>query len=321
MANVDAVDDADTQTIGKIVDSYLQAYAGRCRASANGLGFNTTEQNVLLGLLRCRHSHAGLPAAMLSSALDTVKAATEQVLATRGEHSMPVDMTGFLWTEAYGVLPIPRPPVEQLEWVFESGSGSGKVRGVFGSAWRALFLAAAIPSLSWRHRPQAQVELARRMSYLATKLEGVVDQEGQPALSISLLSRLTYVVGELLRFVADEELRLRARGAVEAMASGQHGDGSLREGVSDDPVPTATASQFLLAATILGVQEPAGKVMEHLMRDRLDPQALLMRHDQKRFELSPWVALALVPYAAVTAPPPAEPRRVRGVFGGLRRGR
>jgi hypothetical protein len=319
MASVDAV--PDTRTLAKIVDSYLQAYGGRCGASANGLAFKVAEQNVLLGLLRCRHSHVRLPAPTLSSALNTVKAATEQTLGARGEHSMPVDMTGFVWTEAYGVLPIPRPPIEQLEWVFESGSGSGKVSGAFGSAWRALFLAAAMPSLSWRHRPQAQVELIRRMSYLATKLEGVVDQGGQPTLSISLLSRFTYVVGELLRFVSDDELRLRARGAVEAMARRQHGDGSLREGAGDDPVPTATASQFLLAATILDVQEPAGKAMEHLMRDRLDPQTLLMRHDQTRFELSPWVGLALVSQIAATAPPPVEPRRVRSVLGGLRRGR
>ena len=319
MTGVDA--GPDQQTLGKIVAAYLQAYAGRGAGSANRLAFKVPEQNVLLALLYCRQCHARSPAAALSSALDVLKASTEQTLRARGDHSMPVDMTGFVWTEGYGVLAITRPPLEQLEWVFESGSGSGKVRGAFGSAWRALFLAAAMPNLSWRHRPQAQIELSRRLSYLATKLEAIVDQGGQATLSVSLLSRFAYVVGELARFVPDDELLLRARHAIEAAATtAQRSDGSFSEGQSGDPVPTATVGQFLLAATTLGVDEPAERAMGHLVRDRLDPERLLMRHDAQRFELSPWVGLAILSRTAVAAPSSVQPRRIRGVFGGLRRG-
>ena len=317
MTSIDAGPD---HTLGKIVAAYLQAYEGRGAGSANRLAFKAPEQNVLLALLYCRQCHARSPAAALSSALAVLKASTEQTLRARGDHSMPVDMTGFAWTEAYGVLAITRPPLEQLEWVFESGSGSGKVRGAFGSAWRALFLAAAMPNLSWRHRPQAQIELSRRLSYLATKLEGIVDQSGQATLSISMLSRFAYVVGDLLRFVPDDELLLRARRAIEVAATAQHSDGSFSEGEGGDPVPTATIGQFLLAATTLGIDEPAERAMGHLLRDRLDPERLLMRHDAQRFELSPWVGLALLSRTAVAAPSAVQPRRIRGVLGGLRRG-
>src|SRR5947209_1290200 len=151
-----------------VLQAYLKTLRRRVSASAktNTLAFKNPEPNALLALAEVWQCRSDGGAATGAKALAGLVALTRPLLEQAAEHSAAIDVAGLAWADAYGLLPIRRPPLEQLEWVLQSGRHTRAIKGVIGSAWRAAFLASTCGLLDWEHRPAAEKELARWQAYL-----------------------------------------------------------------------------------------------------------------------------------------------------------
>jgi hypothetical protein len=273
-----------------VLDAYVRNYAGRLRRAAKQPVFRGEGQNAMLALtyawLAQRHSVAARAAD-----LDAIDVLSRELLERGKTHSHAVDVIGYVWAAGWGTLPLSRPPQPQVEWVLISGSSASAVRGVLGSAWRALFLAAAWPLFGFQHRAKATVELERRLQYLSERAPTLAAADSQ--VPFYQVAQLAFVLGELADQLDDALVRALTSDLFAYLAPLQNADGSLAE----PPAPTGQIGQFALAAAAAVQAEPRDRALAFLLRERVaHERGLLLREiaNDPVFELSPWVALALL---------------------------
>lgn len=282
---------ATVPATAEVLWAYLKAYRRRIDVSAkrNNLPFKNPEPNGMLALAQVWQSRVDRATATGPDVLAAFVDVTRPLLESAPGHLPAIDIAGVAWADAYGILPIRQPPVEQLEWVLESGRHPRSISGVMGSAWRAAFLASASPLLDWQHRPAAERELERWQAYLHSKLDGVAAAEPVQLGELSLTARLAFAIGLAGQRLADEQMLSVAQGqlhAVSAMASAHQPD-----------VPAAVLAQVGAAGHLLGDPETAGACCRHLVEHRLNPDTQLIKDtsdSDARDELSPWIILALL---------------------------
>ncbi len=269
-------------TSADVLRGYDAAYERRRRANAGGRLFRNSEANGLAALMTVGASVAGVSARSGREAVASVTALTRRILA-REPHSTATDLAGLAWACAYGRLAIDRPPVEQIEFVLESGNASGTISGAYAAGWRALFLIDAIPLLNWRHRPVAARQLERWMAY-ATEKALVLADAGHEAIGASQSARIAYVLGQVANRCPSPPLSATASALASSALSDEAG------------APTAVAAQTALCAYSVGEEDAGSRRLERLLENRLDPARMLLRTGEleQRYELSPWVPLALL---------------------------
>ncbi len=277
------------------MDGILRAYAGlyerRRVASKYGEVFRGSEANAIAALALVEISTAS---ASLLSPRDPVAALatlTRRILV-REAHAPATDIAGVAWARAYGVLAIHHPPLEQLELVLESGNASGAVAGVYAAAWRALFLASALPLFNWHHRPSGMRQLTRWIEYVAPKAAGLTGETAQP-LRTSQAARIAYVLAALADIARDRRLQDAASAIADHATAAQRPDGSI--GGEQPEHTTAVAAQVVVAARAVGDEARVNLGLDFLLGRCLEPRRrLLWALADERLELSPWVPLALV---------------------------
>lgn len=173
------------------VEGILRAYAGvyerRRLASKDGEIFRNREANAIAALALVETAVASASPLSPRDGVATITSLTRRILVDE-PHAIATDIAGLAWTRAYGVLGVHHPPLEQLEFVLESGNPSGAVTGVYASAWRALFLIEAMPLFNWRHRPVGRRQRTRWLEYLTPKALALTDDGAEP-LGISSTGR------------------------------------------------------------------------------------------------------------------------------------
>lgn len=299
-----------------VVRSYNQAYERRAQKSENGAAFAAAEANVLVAIYDVEQAEIGTSYDR-GKALDSLTRHTRNVLEKQPDHSPATDTAGYALARAYGVLPLRRPPLEDLEWVLQSGLTAGAVTGLTGSAWRALFLAEAMSSFNWEHLPTAQAQLARWVPYAESKLSGF-GAAGAEGSSVSQLARTAFVLTELGRTLGRTALAEASEKALSRIVATQREDGAVPATTATaEPAPTAVIAQFVVAAQAAGITGPANRARAFLLTHRCDREKdlLLTGEEEGRYELSPWVPLALL--GASPGPvkqAPAMPRSMRNIF-------
>jgi hypothetical protein len=280
---MDAVTAFPTQRLvllDDVLDAYGDTYAKRSRVRG-GRVFERDEPNSLVALwLSVVARDAKRPPR--DDVVEALTQLTSTLLTEAGEHTLSTDITGVAWADAYGVLPVERPPIEQVTFVLLSGAPQGSVHGLLRSAWRSLFLATALPMLNWQHRPAAIAELRRWVAYLQPKVEAI-DAE---ASELSVTARVAFVLGELARRTADAELAVRASDLLRSVAP------------PEDSWPALTTAQLAYvasAAAASGMCELHTSIVGHLLDERVGEKTRLLTvaHEEVRDELTPWVPLAL----------------------------
>jgi hypothetical protein len=284
-------------SLNDVLRAYLVAYARRRRKRGTSSAFGSPELAALAGLAMSHLGHNLTREADLLTAAAALDESTQVVLEHSLAHSPAVDIAGLAWARAYGVLALPEPALEHLEWVLQRGRASGSVRGLLAGAWRALFLASAVDQLDSRWRPQARTELTRRLAYIAGKLSTAVELAGPRSASGSDL-RVAFVVGELANLEAS------VAPTAEAFAR------SVLENVRPIELPTSQLCQFALVAANAGEEQLGRTALEHMLRERWTDEPGLVRSAPGadfNFDSSPWIPLALIAFGASVAPPTAHP--------------
>ncbi|MHB8656838.1 MAG: hypothetical protein ACYC91_02635 [Solirubrobacteraceae bacterium] len=298
------------------VAAYRRLFKRRIQAHAKQttLAFRNPEPNALLALAEVWQCQLSSSPAVHSEGLDNLIALTRPLFEDAPAHHLAIDIAGVAWVDAYGVLPIRQPPLEQLEWVLESGKESRAISGVIGSAWRVAFLASATGLFDWRHRPVAERELVRRATYLRSKVEALTaDQTLEPA-AFSLQARVAFVLGLAGRRLADERLLDAAGRQLDGLDLGQDPDSSFR----DAEVPSAVVAQIGAANELLDRSEIAERCRRYLLEQRFNEETSLITvgpGGEARDELSPWVMLALMSASAVRVAPQRSGLRRLAVLG------
>lgn len=294
--------------LADILGEYIDAYRRRARKSKDGSVFERAEADLLVALFHSRRVR-GHSESQLQAVVDPLQGATRRALTTQDGHSLTTDLAGFVAWDAYGYLPIPQPPVDQFEWVFDSGQGRGAIRGLFGVGWRVLFLTGALPYLSWPRRAKAEAELGRRLADLGAKLEGAADPAARQ-LTASQLARLAWVSSELATLVPLPFSDLGAR--LDLLAHERFHDVAA----GSDPLPTGGVAQLVLSAEATGHREAAAQVLDTLIDERLDTERNLLwtQPGSGVYEMSPWVPLALLACVGTAPAPSVRPRRLRDLL-------
>jgi hypothetical protein len=275
--------------------TYLKTYEKRQRKGASGHVFSSAEQNAMTALLLLRAAEAGLPSFSLPRALERVETLTRDPLAKLLEHSVVTDIAGYIWACSFGTLPLDKPPLREVEWALESGRGSGSVRGVFGVAWRCLFLAAAWPYIRFPHRREAGAELRRRLDHLRQRAVEVAEgATPNTVLRPYERARFALFLGELGTRV-DNRLSVTAHRLLH-LAVGSDDSSTPGLAVPEGLTETAHLAQLALAADIVGEQGLVTSTVDSLLVRRKEGEYLLQTSSEPgaRFELSPWVPLALL---------------------------
>jgi hypothetical protein len=276
------------------VEAVLRAYAGvyerRRVASRAGEIFRNSEANAIAALALVQISAAGASPLSRRDSVTTLATLTERILVQEA-HAPATDIAGLAWVSAYGTLEIQHPPLEQIEVVLESGNASGAIAGVYASAWRSVFLATAMSLFNWRHRPVAERQLVRWLEYMTPKAVGISEAE---TLGTSQAARIAYVLAALAERTHSERLREAARKIAGQAFAAQRQDGSIEGEQAENA--TAVAAQVVVAARAVGDEQIAARGLEYLIGPRLEPRRRLLWavEADNRFELSPWVPLALV---------------------------
>lgn len=277
------------KTVTSVLKAYRGAYRKRQAASNDGLVFPTAEGNALVGVLELDAALLTGSRALRASGWGRIEAS----LPPAGpEHDLPRDTVGYVVASAYGELPLQEPPLGELRAVLESGSQAGAVKGVFGVAWRAAFLDAALPLLNHEERTIARRELERRIGYLAEHLGSIGQDE-----RLHEAGRLVHLIGRL-RTGDASELNAQAGAVMERVASRQREDGGFPEsGTTNGTAATAHLAQILLGARAAGLGDVAQRTGDYMLENRLDGRRRLLYSsalDDGRYELSPWVPRALL---------------------------
>lgn len=274
----------------QISKAYLAAYERRRTKSKTRGAFPAAEPNALVGLAVVRGVRGAQDRRQAGSAL---AAQTHQALEQRSGHSAAGDIAGTAWAEGYGIVPMAGPPLEQIEWTLERGSASGAVRGPVAAAWRACFLATSWPLLGWERRDQALKELNSRLDVLPSRIDTFASELSPP--TVSLGARLAFPAADAAARAGAVALGAAAARLLDALAD--HLDvrtGSV--GAGGEVTSTGIICQVAAAARVAGQTDRA----DHLIRALLDRRHHRQRHllladegSDERFELSPWVVLAL----------------------------
>ncbi len=281
-----------------VVDSYVNTYAKRQAASDDGAVFPRDDANALVALLQLELALATPSRSAKQAALEHIRNLADLV---GGEGGPASDLMAYVWARGYGHLPLREPPLEQLERAFESHH---TVRGTVGIAWRTLFLAQACPLFSFEHRAKAELELERRQRHLGEKADALIKQRRLDAHApLHEEGRLAYQLAELSRASCSEEPLATARRLIEQVARYQRPDGSFGDPAdpSGDSAATAHLAQILLGASAVGNVETRDRLAHYLLANRVNEERSLLRAaagEEPKFELSPWVPLALSAIAA-----------------------
>jgi hypothetical protein len=271
------------------LDAYFDAYDKRRAARADGRVFDAVDLDALVGLAITRATAGMRDDAQLRMAVALLDDATRGTLESRERHHVGIDIAGLAWAEAYGVLALPDPPHEQLEWVLERGRGSGSVRGLVAVGWRTLFLATATPLLNWRWRRVAQTELDRRRMYVREKLDALLGAPGDRA-PTSADIRLAVILLEFSMVGGAPPGRREmayARRTVEAR---------------DQQLPTSQLCQMTLLLRAAVDPRRGAELLGRAIAERSDAASGLLRARPAAdagLDLSPWVPLALAAHGAV----------------------
>lgn len=284
----------------------LRSYAGlyRRRAQkADGQAFSAPEPNALAALVVQRASAARPRDFDGTQTIDVMRGLTRSLLAAG--HSAATDITGLAWSEAYGILPLETPPLETLDAIVVSGAQAGAISGLHGAAWRALFLASAVPLLHAGTRPLAAEQLDRWVDYIRPRLgEMGRKHHAGSASELSQRARIATVTAELAQRLADAALM---RGAITLVKPLLRRPSDSRIPVIDGvALPTGRAAQLSVAAESVGEHRTAHDILDGLLVERFDHQRSLFRvsdGDDQRIETSPWVPLAV---ASLVGGSPAE---------------
>lgn len=282
----------------EVLRAYLETYAKRRVRRGGTAAFESFELDALAGLVISRLGRNLASESRLIAVVDSLEEATRGVLEGGFAHEPALDIAGLAWAEAYGVLALPDPAVEHLEWVLEMGGASGTITGALTAAWRSLFLASAMGQLNWRWREQARSELARRTDYLRDKL-----------LALLAASKARPISGADLRvaLVTAELTALHPVLADVAEPFMQH----VLKWARPAQLPSSQLCQFALVAAAAGERERGRLALEGLLRERWNPDSGLVRSAAGAHfnsDSSPWIPLALVAFGAAVVPPP--PARV-----------
>ena len=277
-----------------VLRAYLETYAKRRARRGGAAAFDSFELDALAGLAISRLGRNLVKESQLIAVVGSLEEATRGVLEQGFGHAPALDIAGLAWAEAYGVLALPDPAAEHLEWVLETGGATGTIRGALTAAWRSLFLASAMAQLNWRWRGHARSELARRTAYLREKLLALpAENQHRPVSGADL--RLALVAGELtalqpaLAEVAEPFIR------------------HVLERARPAELPTSQLCQFALVAAAVGEPGRGRLALDGLLRERWNPESGLVRSaagEHFNFDSSPWIPLALVAFGAAVVPPP-----------------
>ncbi len=283
------------------LEAYLKTARRRIRAGAemNALAFKNPEPNALLAVATVWHSRFEGGVSRGNKALADLVALTRPLLEQTSSHNVAIDAAGLAWADAYGLLPIRQPPIEQLEWVLESGTQPRSIKGVIGSAWRAAFLASTYGVLDWQHRPVAEKEIARWQGYLHSKLDGLKSDTAVNDGAYSLPARLAFALGLAGQRLADQRLVSAAESQLASVNARQAADGSFPDG----DVPSAVLAQLAAANSLIGDTGAACRSWHYLLSERRNGETGLIGvgpASPGRNESSPWVALSLLPAAGAS---------------------
>jgi len=305
------------------LSAYGAAYRRRQQQRQRG-AFDAREPNALLALFWTRYAASRGDESLVSTTAH-VQDLLSEVFADEAQHDVGVDIAGLVSAASFGVLAMADPPSRAVELAFQSGRSTGAVRGLYGVAWRAYFLATAWRYFDWRQRPRVSAELQRRHAYL---VERVTRETGHlRGLNLSQLSRVLMLVSEIAVLLSDDDMLSHASAHMAELVSLQRDDGSLPSAPGERAAPTAHLAQFSLAAHTAGQIDSSQKALAYIARERMDSarHLLTVADDAPRAEMSPWVPLALLTAldrheSASPTEPQVEQLEARGVHRWLRRG-
>jgi hypothetical protein len=283
-------------TLSACLGAYLRVYQRRRERRPSKKAHDLPEFEALSGLVMARLGRRLSDDVTLMASHALLDEVTRPVFEAGRGHGIALDIAGVAWAEAYGVLTLPEPALEHLEWTLDQAGSPRPIRGLLGVAWRILFLLRTIPQLNWRTRRRAEAELDRRARYLL--------ERGQPAASVQdVLSstgvRLAYVLAQV---ASHEPIAKYATGFGRAILSR----------LELDELPTAALCQAALVAKLVGDEAAAREPLESAVADRRSDLGLLTASlGSSRLELAPWVPLALIEFGASALPVPTDQVRAR----------
>ena len=299
-----------------VIGAYRRSYAMRIDRAADGTAFTRPEPNALTALWLVRMARDGVSKHQsLEQILDVLPGLTAGALEDAGKHEMATDISGFVWAEAYGLLPLESPPLTRLELVLESGSGPRAIVGLLGAIWRVAFLGRAVSLFTWRYRERAEQELVRWSEHLRRRVEAFLT-EGVvvDAAAVSQRGRIAYSLGQVMDVFGEEWSREQARLVSEPLL----GAVDLQDGkIGDQALSTAHLAQLALGFHAGGLGHEAQAAVALMLGQRRvgETQTLASGPSEpERTELSPWVPMALQAVHGGEAPSHGAPRGLRRLF-------
>jgi len=276
----------------EVVRSYLRTYEKR---QESGSVFPNAEASAMVALAYAESAIATQTLASRRRLLESIEQITgSAVFQDREGHA--IDVVGLAWATGYGYLPIDAPPLDVIERAFDSMSDR-HAKGLFGVAWRTMFLAAAHPLVNAQRRGKLTIELVRRSTYLHQRILAFLDESLEP-LAFHETARLAYHAGWLAREHVPNAVELRDTAAqlfahaLSASPFADHQDPDRRREAS-----TVHVAHLLLGAAANDKCQFKEMLADYMFNERLDEGRWLLRataDDAKRYELSPWVLLAVL---------------------------